>query len=265
MKSLNISNNILTKHIEKKIDSINQGNFNLKSALKISIEVLIIGVFYFLYCHNFFKGIWYLELLIIISTIIFMFNYIDIRLELIQNRFRSDIPKTIRKLRFYLIHTQNISKALEKTILKSPDSTKIYMQKLKKAVDSENVIYELNQIKKNTKFEWLNMLCTLVQFSKIYGDKDKIASKNFKRVINVIELININKGRDNAEMVGSQIFIFIMPLICIPGIQYFQKFLTESLGTPNVALNQNSMIKAAQILLISNLLSLFIAWIRKNG
>lgn len=257
--------NFVIRYIDYKLTSINQSNMNGKTALKISFELLIFGSLYTAYCYYYFHGIWYLNVLILISALIFMFNYLDIRFELLNKKFRNDIPKTIRKLRYYLIHTKNIGKALGKTYDKSPDTTKKYIEKLKYIVDSEDIKGNMNKFKESIPLEWLKMLCDLVYYCAVNGDKDQNTSKNLSRITNIIEFTNIEQGLDNAEILWAQIFVFFVPLIGIPCIKTFNSSMMAVLEQPNIYAMQEAGIMAAKILLISNISTLFLSWIRKNS
>jgi hypothetical protein len=259
--------NFLINYIENKLSKINlsYSHRNTKKAIQITIEMCVLGILYFIFSSQFFKGIWYLYVLIIISTISFMLTYLDVRLELIKKKVKSDIPKTTRKIRHYLVLTKNISKALGFAAQKSPETTVDYVQKMKVAVDSKDPKLALEELKKSSSEEWVKLECSLINYCKINGDKDKTISKSLNKVTNIIDFVNIQQGLDNAEILWAQIFTFLLPILGIPGIQYMNDFMFKSLDQANLYLDNRANVIAAQILLISNILTLFISWIRKNN
>lgn len=260
-------NNFITRYIENKLANINlsYSHKNTKKAVQITIEMCIFGMIYFVFSRQFFKGIWYLNFLIIISTIIFMMTYLDVRLELLKKKVREDIPKTTRKIRHYLLLTKNISKALGFAAQKSPETTKDYVQKMKIAVDSKDAKIALDELKKSSSEEWIKLECSLFHYCKMNGDKEKAISKNINKVTNIMDFVNLQQGLDNAEILWAQIFIFILPIIGIPGVQYINGIMFSSMEQSNLYLTNSANVNAAQILLISNILTLFTSWIRKNN
>ena len=255
------------QYIENQLVKINlsYSHRNAKKAVQITIEMCALGILYFIFSSQFFKGIWYLKLLIVISTIIFMLTYLDVRLELLKKKVKGDIPKTTRKIRHYLVLTKNISKALKLAAQKSPETTRDYVQKMKEAVDSKDAKAAIEELKKSSSEEWIKLECNLIHYCKVNGDKDKTISKNLSKVTNIIDFVNLQQGLDNAEILWAQIFVFILPILGIPGIQYMNNFMFESLEQSNLYLSNSANVIAAQILLISNILTLFISWIRKNN
>lgn len=253
------------KAIERRISRINHASVNGKVALKIVIEMAVIGILYLSYCFYFFHGIWYLDFLIAASTFTFLFCYLDMRLEGMENQFKRDIPKTVRKFRYYLLNTKDISKALEKTCARAPDTTRKYFQELKEAVDSSDLQGEIEKLKENTAFEWLKMLCDLVYYYKVNGDKECVVTRNMGRMTKIIEFVNIQQSLDNVQLIFAQKFVVFLPLLGIPGVQLFYRFLLNVLDQPDLYLMQTAGIMAAQILLLSNLANIFISWIRKNN
>ncbi len=264
-KTYVLQRNPLMTHIEKKMMYMNTASVNRKKALQIVIELLVAETIYLLYCIYFFSGIWYLNVFIVFSGIIFAYAYIDIRLELIQNRFRKDVPKTIRKLRYYLIHTKDISKALHKTYEKAPISTKKYIKDIQEAIDGIQPQKDIEFLRKKIPFEWLKMICNLSYYCKVNGDKAESTSSNFSRITNIIEFQNLRQGLDNVELVGSQIFVSVLPLIGIPLIQTVNQSFLTAVGQGGLYNAQLDSIQAAKILFISNMFTIFLSWLRKNN
>lgn len=258
--------NPLLSYIQKQLSNSNHAptKKNRKQAVKLTTELLVVGGMYALYCYYFFHGIWYLNALIILSTLVFMGCYLDRRLESIHSKSQSDIPKTTRKLRYYLIHTKNINKALEKTEVKAPQTTKLYIQKMKDVLENKDMKSNMDKLKKEIKAEWLKMICNLVYYCKVNGDSENVVTSNLSRVTTVIEFINLQQGLDNASLKGAQNFVLFVPLIAIPGIQIFNSSLFNALDNPGLIDTVSSQRMAAGILLFSNIATLFISWIRKS-
>lgn len=253
------------EYIEKKLCEATHSKVKGTFVTRVLIETIVISLVYAFYCYNFFHGIWYLNVLVIFSTILFAINYLDIRLELLAKKFRDDVPKTVRRLRYYLLDTKNISKALKKTVKRSPNTTRYYMEKLSEAVDSLDYKKEIEKVKDLTKAEWLKMLCNILVYCKKNGDEEQVISNNLSKVTKIVEFVNVQQGLDNAEILWTQIFVFILPLIGIPLVQAFNGIIFEAMEQQNLYMNYQANVKAASILLVSNISTLFISWMRKNG
>lgn len=265
VESIKPSRNKLIAPIEKKLQSINYSNMNATKAIQILIEMIVLGFIYMLYCYCFFSGIWYLNMLIVISTLIFLYIYLDFRIEWIKKKVNKDVPKTTRKLRYYLINTKNVEVALAKTEEKAPETTKIFISKLKEAVESEDFKTNIKKIKDSSNTEWMKIICTLIESYKLYGDEENVITKNLKKTTKTIEFINLQQGLDNSALLGFQIFIFFLPLIAIPGIQLFNQRLMIAFEQSQILGNLEGQIMIGQIIFVSNIFTLLLSWIRKNN
>ena len=251
--------------IERKLKEINYSDVNKGLANQILIEVLVLGILYSIYCYYYFNGLWYLNMLIVISTMTFIYNYIDIRLELIHKKISTDIPNTTNKMRYYLKHTKNIEMALSKTEKRSPGTTKSFVVKLNDAVRSENYTEEIDKIKDGTNAEWVKIICTLVKSCKVHGNKDGVIGDNFKKTTSTINFINIQRGLDNSAILGIQIFVFFLPIFAIPGIKMFSMQMMSAFEQSSSTGSIEGQIKIAKIILQSNVCTLILSWIRKNN
>lgn len=254
-------------YIQTRLKDINHGTLlsNRDLAVKLTVKTGIVGLLYAMYCYYFFHGVWYLNMLIVITTLIFMVVYLDGQLEKVYTKTLEEIPKTIRKLRYYLVHTQNIHKALESTEAKAPPVTKVYISRLRHAVESNDVKESMDQLKNDINEEWLKMICDLVYYCKINGDEDGIVTSNLAKVTDIIEFVNIQQGQDNVSLKGSQNFVTFAPLLGIPAIKAFNGVLYTALDNPQLVNSLTAQIMAAVILLFANVATLFILWIRKSA
>lgn len=254
------------KYVEKRLSSFDGTDIKTKKAMQLLIEASIFGVLYIVYCYYVFHGeLWYLDVLIFISTILFIYNYLDIRIEWIKKKAIKDVPKTIRKLRYYLIGTQNLEKALELTEKAVPDSTKPFITRLKEAVESEDYIKNIEKMKNSTKSEWMKIICTLIRGYKENGDEQKAITNNLKKTTRNIEFINLQQGLDNSALLGFQIMLFFLPLIGIPGIQLFNRQLLNAFDQIQLMGSLETKIMAGKIILVSNIFTLLLSWARKNS
>lgn len=257
--------NKIIEHLENKLCQVTHSKVKGTFVIRVLIEIIVSSLLYALYCYHFFHGIWYLDILVALSTVLFAVNYLDIRLELLEKKFRDDVPKTVRRLRYHLLDTKNISKALKKTAKRAPATTRYYMEKLSAAVDSLEYRKELEKVKDLTKAEWLKMLCNILVYCKAHGDEDQVISSNLSKVTKIVEFVNVQQGLDNAEILWTQIFVFVLPLVGIPLVQSFNSIIFEAMEQQNLYMNYQANIKAATILLVSNVSTLFISWMRKNS
>jgi hypothetical protein len=259
--------NPIILYVEKRIsEKTNRSTtFNKKLAGRIFLEMVVLGLVYLIYSYTFFHGIWYLNAMVIISTLIFLSCYLDLRLEQVHKKTQEDIPRTTRKLRFYLLNTGNINRALEKTIEKAPDTTKRYLQSMKDATESQDVKLSMDKVKKEIKAEWLKMVCNLVSHYKEHGDAEGIVTQNLGKVTNIIEFINLQQGLDNASIMSAQMFVFFGPIIALPAIEAFNKQMLAALESPVLIEMESQKAMAAVILLLSNIFTLFISWVRKSS
>lgn len=258
-------------HITKRLNRINQNtaSANAKLALRIAYETLAIGIAYSIYSSFLFGGTWYLDIIKAMSVVVFMYCYIDIRLELIRNKIKNDVPKTIRKIRYYLIHTGNIDRALEKTYKRAPLTTKPFIGKLIDALKKDDVPKALSKLKAECTEDWFKILCGPIEYCKLYGDtqteEGKLISNSIDRITRLVETINLQKGLDDVEMLGFQVAIFILPLLGVPILQAFNKELLLAMEQPDLYASLVAQNKVAIMFILSNIFTLLCSWVRKNS
>lgn len=252
-------------YIRKRLSATSYNYIDAKKVFQITLEVFFITFVYVAYCFYFFYGTWYLNIFVLLSGLIFGYTYIDIRIELIENKFKNEFTRATRKLRYYLIHTKNITKAVEKTIDKAPESAKGYFRELLSSLNSYDVKAACDELKIRFPHDWLKMLSNLMYYCKINGDNEKSVSKNLSKLTNIIEFQNLQQGYDNVELLGAQIFVFVLPIIGIPLVQSVNSVFMNAVEQPNIYAMQEANIEAAKILFVANIGTLFLSWLRKNS
>ena len=236
-----------------------------KLIMAITIEVSILLSIYILYCIRYLyllNSVWYIYLFTFISCIIFIYSYLDIRIGLINKKFKNNIPKTIRLIRYYLVHTKNIDKAMDRVLERTPKNTKKVVLLIQNAIQHSYPSEELKKLKARLNSSWSSILFDVILQSKLHGND---ISKNLNELANVVEFQNIQQEYDNVELLGGQIFVFLLPLIGIPFVQLFNDFLFEAMEAQNIYTSLSSSIEVAKILMVTNILTLFLSWIRKNS
>lgn len=238
----------------------------LKLLKNITIEICILSVVYIVYCIkylNLLNAVWYLYLFIFISYAMFVYSYIDIRFGLLNKKFKNNIPKTIRLIRYYLTHTKNIDKAIDRTIERTPRNTKKVVMLMQEALQNDSPEERFKTLKKQLhNASWSSILFDVILQSKLHGNE---IGRNLNELANIVEFQNIQQEYDNVELLGSQAFVWILPFIGIPLIQGFNEFLFNAMEAQNIYSNVSSSLEVAKILLISNILTIFLSWIRKNS
>ncbi|HCC07660.1 MAG TPA: hypothetical protein DEP72_05825 [Clostridiales bacterium] len=251
--------------IAKRLSRINQRteSENMQLSLKIALVSLSVGLVYFVFCICIFNELWYHKLIALAASLIIIKTTLELILEVIENRFKKKLPQMIRVFGYYYQHYNgNLNKALDASIDRTRDENKIYLQKIKTAINKENYIQEIDYLKKNMPSVWLKLLCNLVVFAKRDGDKDAIAP-NLNRLTYIINFVNLSQGQNNVEFLWIEVGLLILPLIVIPFTQMYNGIILEAMEYENIYKGLEAQTKASAILLVSVLSAMVVNWIRK--
>lgn len=217
------------------------------------------------YCYYFIHGVWYLNLLAMVSSILFGYTVVLFYLEKKKQRFNAAMPQCMKQFRYYLLQTHNVSKAMRRTIEKAPKETKYCLERLQEALEALDLKAGIDKVKQTCPNEWMSLFCTLVYYSKQNGDQDGEVSKNLNRCSHIISFLNLQHEMDDAAVEWAQIAVFLLPILGIPLVQLFNAQLFEALGQTNVYHERVCQMMTAQLLIVSNLSTLFIAWVRRSS
>ncbi|HAN10648.1 MAG TPA: hypothetical protein DCP90_08575 [Clostridiales bacterium] len=255
----------LINTIAKRLSRINQRteSENVPLSLKIAAVALSVGLVYFAFCISIFHELWYHKLIALAATLIIIKTTLELILEVIENRFKKKLPQMIRIFGYYYRHYNgNINKAMDASIDRTRDENKIYLQKIKIAINKEDYIQEMEYLKKNMPSVWLKLLCNLVIFAKRDGDKDAIAP-NLNKLTYIINFVNLSQGQNNVEFLWIEVGLLVLPLIVIPFTQMYNGIILEAMEYENIYLGLEAQTKASLILLTSILSAMVVNWIRK--
>ncbi len=213
----------------KRLTLINQKapTQNFGTSLMLLSALTTLGVLYFLFAYNTFRGLWYHKVLCLLSTLIFAYICEQSYFEIYEKRIKKDLPNTLKKLTHYYNHYKgNIMPALEDTISRCPKSNRIYVLRIKEALLKADYERHIEELEHRMPTIWLKMLCRLILFAKENGGavpnnndrtlKVDVISSNLKRLTNIVTFLNIEQGYNDAELLGMQIFVFFAPFLIIP-------------------------------------------------
>ena len=251
--------------VARRLSRINQRTEreNMQMSLKITIAAMIVGFLYFAFCISIFHELWYHKLIALVAALIIAKSTLELILELIENKFKKKLPQMIRIFGYYYRHYNgNLNKALDDSIHRMKDENKVYLQKIKIAINKENYMQEMEYLKKNMPSVWLKLLCNLVLFAKRDGDKDAIAP-NLNKLTYIINFVNLTQGLNNMEFLWIEEGLLLLPLIVIPFTQIYNGMILEAMEYENVYLGLEAQTKASLILITSILSAMVVNWIRR--
>ena len=262
--------------LNRRMTLINQKSAaeNSTACLLLMTTLVILGCGYFLFAYSTFNGLWYHKVLCIISTIIFMHLCEQAYFEVYEKRIGRDLPNTLKKLaHYYGHHKGNVLNALEDTISRCPKSNRIYMVKIKEALLKADCEKQIERLESKMPLTWLKILCRLLLFAKENGgtvesnsaefSRGNVISTNLKRLTNIVTLLNIEQGYNDAELFGMQIFVFFTPFFVMPMTRWYNSYLLTDLHLGNIYESIEAQNLTAIMLVVSGAGALFIHWMRK--
>ncbi len=255
----------IVSKISKRLSSINQKTEYENIPLTINILLIssIAGIVYLSFCISIFNELWYHKLIAFAAAFIVAKAMIELMLEIIETRFQKKLPQMIRVFGYYYDHHNgNLNKALDSSIERTKDENRVYLQKIKIAVNKENYVQEMEYVKKNMPSIWLKLLCNLIIFAKREGNKDAIAP-NFNKLTYIINFVNLSQGLNNMEFLWIEIGLLGLPIVVIPFTQMYNGFILRAIEYGNIYESVEAQTKAALILITCNVAALIVNWIRK--
>lgn len=233
-----------------------------------------LGALYFLFAYNTFSGLWYHKVLCSLSTAVFVYLCKETYFEIYEKRIKRDLPNTLKKLTHYYNHYKgNIIPALEDTISACPKSNRVYIQKIKDALSMPDYERQIEELEHKMPVIWLKMLCRLIQFAKENGgsvsenngraSSENVISNNLKRLTNIVTLINIEQGYNDAELIGMQVFVFFAPFLVIPLSRWYNASLLTDFNMNDIYKSIEARNLTAIMLFSSGVGAVFIHWMRK--
>ncbi len=249
---------------------------NLAASCFIFIMLILMATLYFLLACYMFHALWYHILFSIISTLIFTYLCCEYYFELLDKKIKTDLPKCCRKLAHYYSHYKgNVTLALREAEERGPESTRLYMIKLRKALEAVRSKEQIEELKRNIPYTWIKMLCMLLMLGKLNGSSysdpsgdaertDGMLEKNLRRITNVLSLLNIEQGYSDAELQGIELFMFLCPYFFIAASELFNKRILIEMNIGDVYTGVEAQTMKALIFIVGNASALFIRWMRKQ-
>lgn len=274
----------LLRLIYNRLSILSQYNSN-ESFQKSIVLMLVWGVLGFTYFSisiYLFNSLWYHIFFSFFSTIIFMFLCYEYYFDWLEKKIKTQLPRCCRKLAHYYSHYQgNIVLALKAVEEKGPNTTKLFMSKIRQALESVNIENEIKKLKSELPYSWLKMLCVLLMLGKSNGvntsysinssefDIEKNNSRDeleqsLRRITNIIYLINIEQGKNNAELFFIEIFMFISPYFFVIVTDIFNRQILTEMNAMDVYQGIQAQTLKALMFLVGNIATLFIHWLRKQ-
>ncbi|HWQ29713.1 MAG TPA: hypothetical protein VN549_01885 [Negativicutes bacterium] len=247
---------------------------NSLASLVLLFAITLLGSVYFMFAYCTFSGLWYHKVLCILSTIIFMYLCQQAYFEVYENRIAKELPNTLKKLaHYYGYHKGNVQHALEATISRCPKNNRIYIIKIKEALLRADCEKQIEILESKMPMKWLKLLCRLLLFAKENGGmvqsnglesgRADVIAANLKRLTNMVTLLNIEQGYNDAELLGMQIFVFFAPFLVIPITKLYNSYLLTDLHLGNIYKSMEAQNLTAMMMVISGAGALFIHWMRK--
>ena len=214
------------------------------------------------------------KILVVISTIIFIYICEEMYFERIEFKIKMELPSTCKKLAYYYIHYNgNIYQALNETSYKCSKGNKVFIVKIKEAISKVDYKREFIILQEEFTSIWLKMLCNIVIFAKENGsslrienhESEDVIARSLTKITNIITLMNIEQSYNNAEFIGMQIFVFIIPMIAVPLSRFYNYNLLVDLNVEDIYKSIQAQNLTAMLIFASNLGALFIHWIRKQS
>lgn len=174
---------------------------------------------------------------------------------------------------YYGYHKGNVQNALEDTILRCPKSNSIYMIRISEALRSTDYEKQIEILEEKMPLKWLKLLCRLLLFAKENGGaadparveagRDDVIATNLKRLTHMVNLLNIEQGYNDAELLGMQVFVFFAPFLVIPVTRLYNSCLLADLQLGNIYESLEAQNLTALMIVISGAGAIFIHWMRK--
>lgn len=249
---------------------------NLLKSIQLSIILVIATAIYFVIANSMVNALWYHKVLLMGSTILFFLVIRESYFESLEKGIKENLPKLIKKILHYYIHyNRNIMVALEETEKRCPNNLKIYVVKIREALIDAEYETKINELQRRMPSPWLKMLCILLLFAKRQGvpdtsrdytesrfENDPI-SLNLRKMIRIINFINIEQKHNTAKLIGYQIMSFLAPFFTIPVVRLYYSKLNMMIDIGNPYGDITAQTLSALLLFSGNAVALYIHWLRK--
>ena len=277
----NIKNRIpnrLYKSICKRLCRLNQlsPKENLINSIRLSFIFIIASAIYYLVAQLIVDGLWYHDLLIILSTVLFYIVIKESYFESLEKNIEQNLPKLISKILHYYTHYNfNIIVALEEAEKRSHSSVKIFASKIRDALLSADYENKIKELQEDMPLNWLKTLCVILLFAKKQGVAENTGntqmntnssdpiSLNLRKMIRIINFTNVEQKQNTTKLIGYQLMSFMAPLFTIPVVKIYYRYMDTMVQIGNPYADMTAQTLAAILLFAGNASALYIHWLRK--
>jgi len=244
--------------------------------LRLAFIFIIASAIYYLVAQLIVDGLWYHDLLIILSTVLFYIVIKESYFESLEKKIEQNLPKLISKILHYYTHYNwNIIVALEEAEKRSHSSVKIFAAKIRDALLSSDYEKRIEELQDNMPLNWLKMLCVILLFAKKQGVAENEGnthmtaynnnpiSLNLRKMIRIINFTNVEQKQNTTKLIGYQLMCFVAPFFTIPTVNVYYKYLDIMIQIGNPYADLTAQTFAALLLFIGNASALYIHWLRK--
>lgn len=262
--------------INARLSRINQQSYKSNKGRSglILLTAMISGLIYGIITLTLFHKTWYHKVLSVFSTMIFIFVSTDMYFELLEKRIKKDIPSTLKMLSHYYTHYQgNVVPALNDTIDRCSKNNKVFLSLLRDALTAPDCEKQVAQLEEAMPSVWLKMLCRIMLFAKENGGraaspeqrevKVDVIARNLKRLNSVLMQLNIEQEFNDVELMGMQLFVFSFPYFIIPISQWYNSSLLSDMNIGLIYDSVQAQNLVAIMMIVGNLGTVFIHWMRK--
>ncbi|MGE5629800.1 MAG: hypothetical protein ACM3TR_01745 [Caulobacteraceae bacterium] len=268
----------LYKGFNNRLSFLNQRSpqENTTTSIKLAAGFILASVIYLVVASYLINALWYHNILIISAAVLFFIILRESYFESQEKSIKENLPKLIRKILHYYTHyNKNIVAALQETEKRCPVNMRIFVIKIRMALESEDYEHDIDELKENMPSIWLKMLCVLMLIAKRQGvkdfegdsssigyEKDPI-SLNLQKMIKMINFINIEQKQNTAKLIGYQIGCFLTPFVTLPVVSLYYSKLDKLMNLGNPYGDITAQTLAAVLLFSGNAGALYIHWLRK--
>lgn len=248
---------------------------NLWLGTKISLVIGLLGSIYLIISFSLFHALWYHNAISIMSTFLFMYMLREGYFEKIEYNIKDELPNICNKLTHYYAHLDgNLIPAMQRTEARTSPATRIFVTRIREALESENCDSEIKKLQERMSSVWLKMLCTILLFGKKIGGTvfnnagertgENVISKVLEKLSVIIDFNNLQQGYNDSEMKSYQYFVFFSPMAAIIAIKGYYSYFSRYIDVMSIYEKPQAQTLVAVMFLSANLGALFIHWIRKN-
>lgn len=251
---------VLKTSTHKKIEKLHLNDDQRKNiliTLFIFIIALLISVAYFTGLSIFFNQMWYHKLFNVFSSVLLFYMVVDISLFYYQKKAIDQLPIVVENIiNFYQVN-QNMSYAFEQTKKFFPNYK--YLDEIMIAFRDER--------EANLPSVWHHTLFFIYKESCLKGTADDLKDDKYAKSLEtlVFNLMDIKSEQelDNASLLSFQMFAFFAPYAVIIASDWFNGKLMAEMHLSTQIDPMQKMSIGTQLILVGNLGTVFINWMRK--